>query len=413
MRAGVLCAVLLSLLTAPAGAAIPFTPWGSWRPAPVVLPSPNAADTYAQAAKLYDQILVAHTWPFDPTQPLVDTPSTDPWGVDPEDMPVPERVALYARALALIHQALGIECRFTPSENYLSVCRGMDRGPAFCSLLRMESALRAQQGDPAGAADCALDALRVARDVASQREYFSELLSRGCAQTAAKALTPAIGTLTEREARACLGRLQGIEASWVPLGEVVDGEERLARLNFQYILSDPALVPRRISEFIECSGMEPNPARVANINLWASWREIGEYYDAVRARVAEPFDCHTPVPLPAHFPACLVVDAPWLKSFARHGYAVALVRLAMVQLAVQAYRLGHGALPPDLPALVPGYLPAIPPDPFAAAPLRSATRDGSLVVYSLGPDAKDDGGTPLGERIAPDALGDAAVVIAP
>lgn len=65
-------------------------------------------------------------------------------------------------------------------------------------------------------------------------------------------------------------------------------------------------------------------------------------------------------------------------------------------LALAAYRADHGAWPVGLERLVPDYLDAVPIDPFAAAdtPMRYEVRpDGSLLLYSLGPDGKDDGGT--------------------
>jgi hypothetical protein len=50
-------------------------------------------------------------------------------------------------------------------------------------------------------------------------------------------------------------------------------------------------------------------------------------------------------------------------------------------------------LPARLEDLTPEYLPRVPADPFDGKPLR-LKRDGKdVIVYSVGPDGQDDGGT--------------------
>jgi hypothetical protein len=76
--------------------------------------------------------------------------------------------------------------------------------------------------------------------------------------------------------------------------------------------------------------------------------------------------------------------------------------LLLVALALQAYKFGHGAHPSTLSQLVPGYLQEVPNDPFAPdAPLHYENRDIyentdlHYLLYSVGPDGKDDSGTPI------------------
>jgi hypothetical protein len=73
------------------------------------------------------------------------------------------------------------------------------------------------------------------------------------------------------------------------------------------------------------------------------------------------------------------------------------VRLA---IAVEAYRLKHGELPASLDVLVPEFIPALPVDPYAPDgrfryqfhPVDPERRAG-FVIYSVGLDGVDDGGT--------------------
>ena len=70
-------------------------------------------------------------------------------------------------------------------------------------------------------------------------------------------------------------------------------------------------------------------------------------------------------------------------------------RLTIAAIALERYRLHHGQSPPDLDALVPQFLSAVPVDPMSAMPLGYRRNiDGSFTLYSAGEDGRDDGGDP-------------------
>ena len=70
-------------------------------------------------------------------------------------------------------------------------------------------------------------------------------------------------------------------------------------------------------------------------------------------------------------------------------------RMTVTALALERYRLRHGMLPPNLEALVPELLPAVPIDCMDGQSLRYQLRpDGSFLLYSVGEDCRDDGGNP-------------------
>src|SRR5262249_13248745 len=60
--------------------------------------------------------------------------------------------------------------------------------------------------------------------------------------------------------------------------------------------------------------------------------------------------------------------------------------------AVERYGLQHGRCPETLDALVPELLRAVPTDPYDGKPLRYRHDAEGVVVYTVGPDGKDDGG---------------------
>lgn len=68
---------------------------------------------------------------------------------------------------------------------------------------------------------------------------------------------------------------------------------------------------------------------------------------------------------------------------------------ARVAIAVERYRLKHGAYPADLAALLPEFLPALPVDEINHRPIEYRLRpDGTPLIYQWGGDGDDDGGTP-------------------
>jgi hypothetical protein len=74
--------------------------------------------------------------------------------------------------------------------------------------------------------------------------------------------------------------------------------------------------------------------------------------------------------------------------------------LVVTALAIKRYELREGELPPDLEALVPGFLSAVPTDVMDGEPLRYRREEGGFLLYSVGEDGVDDGGDarPVDER---------------
>jgi len=74
---------------------------------------------------------------------------------------------------------------------------------------------------------------------------------------------------------------------------------------------------------------------------------------------------------------------------------VARLRTVRVGLGIERYRLANGKLPEKLAELVPAYLDTVPKDPFDGQELRYKRLEKGYVVYSIGRDLSDDGGTEL------------------
>ena len=75
--------------------------------------------------------------------------------------------------------------------------------------------------------------------------------------------------------------------------------------------------------------------------------------------------------------------------------AFQLIRLGF-SLAI--YRWDTGSYPAKLADLVPKYVAAVPKDIFNDADLHYTRTGGGYLLYSVGPNGKDDGGKSYGDR---------------
>ena len=70
-----------------------------------------------------------------------------------------------------------------------------------------------------------------------------------------------------------------------------------------------------------------------------------------------------------------------------------VVQLAIVVCALERHRLAHGSFPASLEEFAPQSAAGVPRDPMVNQPFRyQRTDDGWFLLYSVGPNGKDDGG---------------------
>jgi hypothetical protein len=93
--------------------------------------------------------------------------------------------------------------------------------------------------------------------------------------------------------------------------------------------------------------------------------------------------------------------ADWWQSRAvfqgaktRHDISAAKRRLITAELALRIFQSEHGQPPAQLSDLVPRYLPRVPIDPFTEKELIYRPQGTNWLLYSVGEDGTDDGGTP-------------------
>jgi len=99
-------------------------------------------------------------------------------------------------------------------------------------------------------------------------------------------------------------------------------------------------------------------------------------------------------------PAMLAIPAQEARTRAE-------VRGTMLSAAIEFYRAEHDSYPPSLSDLAPNYISDLPEDPFSGEPFVYTPTESSYLLYSVGPDMRDDSGRPLdGSGAFPEREGD-------
>lgn len=351
--------------------------------------------------------------PGSPPAPGATPPSPpDPWGAGPADRPLAERVALFEPVLKLVRQALDQDSRIPPPTDFMAYADGMLRHYAefreLGRLLAMEARARLDAGDALGSANSALDCLEVAQVVATQRTLLSFLVEAAIEAFGQKALAEAIPRLDAAGCRAALARLKRIERRRPPLRDTFHGEERQDRLFLRFWMREAAKEPDG-SEMVaywvawmegmyedELHGYPRLPASSQELLALMkadSWRGIEAYWMAAERQVALPYRSRRS-PRPTE-PFKVMTYQHLQSLWFRDALALTNLRLKRAQIAARCFLLEQGRLPRSLEELVPAYLEAVPADPFGEGPLKVKPAADGLLIYSLGPDCKDDGGTEI------------------
>lgn len=365
-------------------------------PAPAVLPRPNAYDVYLQATR---QIVRE--------QDIADAVARGAPRPGRRRFSEADKTALVranARALATARSALVLPYR-EPTPVPRSIDTPLPHYAKFRNLARLfalDGRLRAARGDTAGAVTSSLHAVRFGQQIPRGAGLIGRLVGIACQDVGRRPVWDALPRLPGSAARAGARRMEGILAQNVGLDETLIEEKYFGQTILRDVFRDPEQFAA-IQEPDE-QGNKVTGSEVRFVVLYFGKRHIFNNYtqflDALIAQSRQPWVARPngpPLPDDPLNQTLLPVIADVRLKYADNETQNALLTTA---LAARAYQAEHnGTAPPNLAALVPAYLARVPADPFApqaGAPLRYRRGEGGTpVVYSLGPDASDENGTPI------------------
>jgi hypothetical protein len=330
-------------------------------------------------------------------------------------------LAKHQKTIEVLHQAaLMPECRFP-----VTLEAGVDAElphlrPLHVAtrLLILDGMVRAENNDGEGAAESLMGALGVAQALKDEPLLLSQSARIANLTVAVQGVEQVLNRtkLTDH----LLGRLGNAL-------ERAQSTESLARA----IAGERAILINSVSgvpSLDRASASAASPAALSALGerlyLWSGARDqdltfaLRGYRDLMDvaalpvhlrrvalASVSARFDA-----MPSRFVVSRQLMPPLVDVAREELRAAALCRAARVAVAVERCRLARSSLPDSLDELLPEHLPVIPGDPFAPHPLRYDRLGVRYTVYSVGPDGRDDGGTPA-QRGSDDASGDIVFVV--
>lgn len=387
---------------------------------------PHVADA-ANAAFLYEAAFAVLE--ADPLLTGPNSPLTKSATISLPDTAVTALLARHRETLSLVRQAAGHDiCRFTRDWSRVSldlVLPELQSMRQAAQLMQLAARQRAANGDPSGALDDVVLLHRMGRHAAAEPILISGLVGLAIDSMALDTLAqvlPTIGPLNiDLLENNAIRDLVHVAPSFK---RHFFGEEAFGTMLFASLCDGGSA-----NDTFDL--LEPIAASGSPTGLWLSLfkpligpffrvfllpEDFQAYRSTLRAYqqlLAQPKPFTEIIRKAKAIEDAISTDrrgiltsllAPSLSSCIRSVIrSQALHRAAAVAVAVTRHQVAKGNQPQTLDDLGPDFLPLAVADPFVNnTPLRLKQTDTGIVIYSVGPDAEDDGGpvTPGAEPAA-------------
>jgi hypothetical protein len=266
-----------------------------------------------------------------------------------------------------------------------------------------ESLLASSRGDDRAAMERALDAVELGSRVPKGGCLVARLIGGGCQSIGFQVVEPLVPRLPQNEVEAALERVRRVRRNWPPLAETMECERVMELASLREQFANLRRLPLQ-QQLETLRNYQEEPTLFVTVRLALAPRRmmlagLDQYWQRRAAESRKPLPKRTLVPTP---------DDPWLQITlqyvkdepefnCRFEWPVTQLAILEVALAVQLYRLQHGCHPVDLHAIKRRWLPTVPVDQWDQ-PVAYRLKRGKPVIYSLGPNRKDEGGLAVSVR---------------
>lgn len=276
----------------------------------------------------------------------------------------------------------------------------------LCHLLRASSALNSQTGDMDRAVNDITAQFRMAAQLKQGSTLTSQSMRAGLISIAALTTTEAaqFGTFSDTQCRlvydavADIDLVEGYRQAW--LGERVILLLALDPTGVEGMQDAPP-IPDPIGYIYEKTAFRGDLA----VGLRFIARQLDGIDLGYREAVAQGLIDEQP-----DFPVYAILSKIMSPVFASSSFARfrADEQLAETRmfLALQAYKARYGGYPATMQELKTKLGWTLPKDPFSGKDFIYKRLSKGFIIYSVGPDMKDDGGRSLGDRVELDSKGD-------
>lgn len=350
-----------------------------------VLPAPNAFDFYVAAgnAVTFEDSMkpgVVYSW------------------AQKEAFIQPDAGVIDTLHQGFEHPYLEPSCRsFGMVVPYVTGFRKMAR------LLALRGQLQAAKQDWGGAVDNYLDALRLGMDIPHGATLTGAVSGITCQQTGRRPMWDAVEHLNAAQSHAAIDRLTRILERRLPFADTIQEEKWLGQAGRLAIFRDA----RQSSYFvIPVDVLENDPlySRASSLGgllylVYSKSRimhDFTAYMDRSAQIARQPYGLHLPGPAEPTDPINRALLSVSASARWKDVECETQNELLLVTLALHTFHLENGRYPATLAELAPAYLKKLPDDSYGIqSTFQYHIQGKSYILYSVGPDGKDDGGTPI------------------
>jgi len=322
-------------------------------------------------------------------------------------------VASNQPALARMRQGLLKQCQ-VPALRTGSAYSYVHPIRELTQVLKLEAEGYASQGDFKSAFSNSMDVLKLAYDVERGGNFDNVRSSAQLSEIAIRIAANAVGRLSLRDCAMFETRMRTIlesksplsaaaqEEGWYTLSRLLDLDEKVKSFSSGiYIVRSYGGLA--VASTYNCYG-PPSEPDVVDKGVMAIGRacwhterdailkDVESYYRALKLVVDKPAALRQPLPKFRSY-----IEQQYIyfteDSLAKLDTALARVRLAYCMLRLRRFYLESRHYPPSLADL--GIPRDHSTDPFSGKPLIYQKSSDGYLLYSIGPDLKDDGGVPM------------------
>ncbi|MCW3054956.1 MAG: hypothetical protein JWN14_4126 [Chthonomonadales bacterium] len=352
-----------------------------------IMPVPNARDSYIAAAKA----VVG-------SKQIDDAVSSEPTMVYTRA----QKEALIrqnAGAFNILHQGFADSYLNPPARSLTTFNPEYADFRHLTRVLAFQGQVRREAGDWSGAADSYLDALRLGQDIPHGSTMIGDLVGIACQAIGRRHLWEVVERLDTAHSRAATARLVAIIDGHISYADVLQEEKWSWQSNYLEMYGDKKRRNALGKSIIAAQGGE-NPIRdfVESLSFLIHPKSqviagFTTYMDAITAQARQPYAAKMPPPPLPSDPLNRIILPVMMDGRLKHVDGETQNGLLLVMLALHTFRLEQGRYPASLTELAPAYLKKLPDDPFALQGTFGYHLDGNrYLLYSVGPDGKDDGG---------------------
>ncbi len=274
---------------------------------------------------------------------------------------------------------------------------------ALARLLMIKARLQEKVGDRFGAIETRLDCVQLGTQMQQSSGLLAQLTGDSIEALGLQGIWKDLNGLSSSDYRSLIAQLELINRNVYPYKDVIQQEEWTGIAQIEQTFDTPGMLAElcriHTSKGTVAAGVIDAYMHVKLATYGGPNKIIQSYMSYMNSLFRTStysYGLHHPLPP--------TPDDPINRRFCSYVNTSELIftrievdrDLLLLALALHAYHSQYGRYPQTLKQLVPAYLPSLPQDEFAAEGTYHYRLTGkSFLLYSVGPDGKDDGGKPI------------------